>query len=383
MTTFIDGIVLTQKYYSGVIRDLAGVRSIAYREKGDITRLGEAAEEQELIGEQFRHAWIQGSHATAIRMKSEGGLLSLAGNPGRFGRPDNLFNHDLAGTLEAANRIVRSQGFPDFQGGEPIASARLSPVLVDGALRMAAGGDLSEVDYVIPQPDGTFRQGARVWSIHVTRNYMTGSEANATAVLNWLDSQSIARVKKKRFGKSTVVWGNLNYCQVEAYLKADELMDHCKGPIEREQMRQNPAYQWCKEQGVVRIEVKAAKDYLRDRGLTHLGAWTMENVVKLFDDRTEILHRVKCDIEEFDPALLPSKIACTAAAWLRGEDVKRFLSVSTFRRHAISLREYGIDISEPRNVQTMPIKIKTIEMQAASVPEWYSMQSTPLLRIAA
>lgn len=29
-------------------------------------------------------------------------------------------------------------------------------------------------------------KGARVWSIHVTRNYVTGSESNAQAVLNWL-----------------------------------------------------------------------------------------------------------------------------------------------------------------------------------------------------
>lgn len=384
MTTFVDGIVLTQKHYSGEVRELAGVRSIAYREKGDISRDGQEVDEQEMIGEQFRHAWIQGSHATAVRVKSESGLVSLAGNPGRFSRPDNLFNCDLEGTLCAANRILANQGLPPFGAGEQIASARLQPVFVDGRLSLASGGDMSVADYVIPRPDGTFRQGARVWSIHVTRNYITGSEQDAIAVLNWLDGQSIARVKKKRFGRSTVVWGNLNYCQVEAYLKADEMMDHCKGEIERELMRQNPAYQWAKENGIVRIEVKAAKDYLRDRGLTYLGAWTMENVIELFDERTEILHRVKCDIEEFDPAQLPSKVACTAAAWLRGEDVKRFMNLRTFQRHAKVLREYGIDIAEKRNVEALPIKIKTIEMRAASAPDWYSLKPVqPALSLVA
>jgi hypothetical protein len=148
-------------------------------------------------------------------------------------------------------------------------------------------------------------------------------------------------------------------------------------------MRQNPAYIWSKENGIVRIEVKAAKDYLRDRGLTHLGAWTMENVIKLFDDRTEILHRVKTDVEEFDPSLLPSKVACTASAWLRGEDVSRLMSVSTFYRHAKILREYGIDIAEKRNIVSMPIKIKTIELKEASIPSWYSFELTPLLRLVA
>lgn len=384
MTTFVDGIILTQKHRVEEVRELAGVRSMAYREKGDITREGTEAEDQEIIGEQFRPAWIQGSHATAIRVKSQDGLVSLAGNPGRFGRPDNLFNLDLDGTIRAANWILQSQSLPTFEGGEPIATAAIQRQFLNGRWWYASGGDLSTSDYVIPCGDGTLRQGARVWSIHVTRNYVTGSESNAIAVLNWLDSQSIARVKKKRFGKSTVVWGSLNYCQVEAYLKADELMDHCKGELEREMMRQNPAYKWAKENGIVRIEVKAAKDYLRDRGLTYLGAWTMRNVIELFEERTEVLNRVKCDIEEFDPAMLPSRIATTAAAWLQGVDVTTTLSRATFYRHAAALRGYGIDIGQKRDVRVMPVKVKTIEMQAASIPGWYSLDvKSPVLRVAA
>lgn len=383
MVTFVDGIVLTQKHKAGSVREIAGVRSVAYREVGDINRAGEAVSEQEVIGEQFRHAWIQGSHSTAIRLKSEDGLVSLAGNPGRWSRPDNLFNCDLDGTVVAANRILALQGLPGFEAGDAVGSARLAQVLTDGSFAWATGGDgdVKTADYVVVEPDGTFRQGARVWSIHVTRNYCTGAPSTAQAVLNWLDSQSVARVKKQRFGKSTVVWGNLNYCQVEAYIKADEMMNHCRGDIEREQMRQNPAYQWARDMGVVRVEVKAAKDYLRDRGLTHLGAWDMGKVIQLFEERTEVLRRVKCDIEEFDPAMLPTRIATTAAAWLGGADVKRTMHERTFYRHAKALREYGIDIAEPRNVQTMPVKIKTIEMQAVGVPEWYSL--TPDLAVSA
>lgn len=384
MTTFVDGIVLTQKHPSGTVREIAGLRSLAYRESGDVNRAGECVESQEVIGEQFRHAWIQGSHSTAIRLKSEDGLISLCGNPGRWSRPDNLFNADLDGTVQAANHILATQCLPGFSAGEPIASARLTQVLTTKGFVWATGGqDLKTADYVICNDDGTYIQGARVWTIHVTRNYCTGSESNGRSVLNWLDSQSVARVKKKRFGKSTVTWGNLNYCQVEAYLKADEMMDHCKGDLEREIMRQNPAYQWAKENGVVRVEVKAAKDYLRDRGLTYLGAWDMAKVIQLFEDRTEVLHRVKCDIEEFDPSMLPSRVANTAAAWLAGVDVTTTMNLRTFQRHAKILREYGIDIAEKRNVERMPIRIKTIEIQAAGVPDWYSLDRTPLIRVAA
>jgi hypothetical protein len=31
----------------------------------------------------------------------------------------------------------------------------------------------------------------------------------------------------------------------------------------------------------------------------------------------------------------------------------------------------------------MPVKIKTIEMQAASAPDWYSMKTSPLHLVAA
>lgn len=383
MTTFIDGIVLTQRHFSSEVRELAGIRSLAYREQGDINREGSAVDDQEVIGEQYRHAWIQGSHSTAVRVKSQAGLVSLAGNPGRWSRPDNVFNLDLAGTVEASNRILATQGLPGFDFGEPIGNTNMEYRLSPDGLVLATGGDGSPVDYVTVRDDGTYRSAARVWTIHVTRNLVTGSHADALALISWLDTQSIARVKKSRLGATTVVWGSLKYCQVEAYLKADEMLAHCKGEIEREQMRQNPVYLWARENGVVRIEVKAAKDYLRDKGLTYLGAWTMCNVIQLFDERTEILNRVKVDIEEFDPALLPTRIATTAEAWLRGADLRRTMNLRTFQRHAAALREYGIDINENRNTACMPLKYKTINAQVAAVPDWYSFAASPLHLVAA
>lgn len=382
-TTFIDGIVFSQRFAPNTVKSLAGLRSIAYRESGDISFDGTEVEEQEVLPERIRAAWIQGSHATKVQVSSDGTLVQLKGNPGRFGRSDNVFNLDWDGTFAASNAILQGQGLPELQIGEPIARNALT-YGKDGELETRAefAGYLVIPEEGTPEYDHARRfslpgdltpghEGARVWSIHVTRNFVTGSEHDALAVLNWLDGQSVSRVKKKRFGKSTVTWGNLNYCQTEAYLKADEMMAHCRGDIEREIMLQNPVYQWCKENGVVRVEVKASKDYLREVGLTWAGDWNMAKVIKLFDDRTEVLHRVKADIEEFDPALLPSKIACTAAAWMAGQDVKRFMNLRTFQRHAKELRAHGIDIAEPRNIASMPVRIRTIDLQTASAPHWY------------
>lgn len=376
-STFIDGIVFSQRFRPNSVKQLAGLRSLAYRELGDISFDGSTVENQEVLPERIRAAWIQGSHATKVQISSDGTLVQVKGNPGRFGRSDNLFNLDFEGTLAITNRLLNSQGLPSYQLGEESANPCVMRNL-DGVL--ATRPEFAAYTH-FPDDGGPGHEGLRVWSIHVTRNLVTGSESNAAAVLNWLDGQSIARVKKKRFGKSTVVWGSLKYCQVEAYLKADEMMDHCKGDIDREIMRQNPAYQWAKENGVVRVEVKAAKDCLRDRGLTWAGDWNMTKVIQLFEDRTEILNRVKADVEEFDPALLPHKVAMTASAWLRGEDVQRIMGRTTFWRHARVLRDFGIDIAEKRNVLSMPVRIKTIEIQPASAPSWYSVQPQ-LLRVA-
>lgn len=368
-TTFIDGIVMSQKFRPESVKTIAGLRTLAYRESGDVNHLGEVVEDQEVLPERIRAAWIHGSHNTKIQLSSDGTLVQLKGNPGRFGRGDNVFNLGWDETFSRCGDILESQGLPRFLTGDPCANRQFIRGL---------DGDLITLPefagYGVYSDDGPGHQGARVWSIHVTRNYCTGSEADAIAVINWLASQSVSRIKKKMIGSSTVIWGNLNYCQVEAYIKADEMIAHCRSDLDREMMRQNPVYQWCRENGVVRVEVKAAKDYLREVGLTWAGDWDMTKVINLFESRTEVLHRVKADIEEFDPASLPSKIALTASAWLRGEDVKRVMKLRTFQRHAKLLRDYGIDIAEPRNVKTMPVRVKTIEMQSAHAPDWYWKQ---------
>lgn len=366
-TTFIDGVILSQRFRPESVKTIAGMRTIAFREAGDINHVGEVVADQEVLPERIRAAWIHGSHNTKIQVSSDGTLVQIKGNPGRFGRFDNVFNLGWYETFARCGDLLESQGLPRLSVGEPCANPQLFRHF-DGSLRTYA----EFAGYgVFPDDGSPGHEGARVWSIHVTRNFVTGSPQDAIAVINWLGSQSVARVKKKLIGSSTVVWGSLKYCQVEAYLKADEMLAHCKGDIEREVMRQNPVYQWCRDNGVVRVEVKASKDYLREVGLTWAGDWDMTKVINLFESRTEVLHRVKADIEEFDPALLPSKVANTAAAWLRGEDVKRYMNLRTFQRHAKLLRDYGIDIAEPRNVQTMPIRIKTIEVQASSAPDWY------------
>lgn len=343
---FIDGIILSQHQKNAPT--LAGVRNVRFRAEGDINREGNIVDELEIVGESASWAWIQGSHATAIRVKSFENCVALAGNPARFGKSDNLFGLDFAGTVAAANSILESQNLPHFTIGDAYAPET----------------EKCELRYT----------GARVWSVHITQNFETGSQQNAEAVIAWLDTQSIARVKKSRFGNSTIVWGSLNYCQVEAYIKAKEMLAHAKGDEAREIIRNSQEYQFALEKGIVRVEVKAAKDYLREKGLTYLGAWDMGTVHRIFAERTEVLNRTKFDVEEFNLMDVPFRYRATAAAWLRGENVSLlFNNRLTCYRHAKALRAFGLDITAKRNIEAFPVRVRTINLIPLAPPEFYKV----------
>lgn len=343
---FCDWLTITQKHRAA--KPLAGLRLLSYREAGDIDRQGEVVEKQAAVDDRVLWAWVRGSHDTKIRLLSHEGLVALSGNPGRFERPDNIFNLDFAATVDRAGEIAQSEGLPRFTPGEVVGCGEL----------------MTEVKW----------SGARVWCVHLTQNYRTGSPENARAVIDWLDRQSVARVKKSRLGASTVVWGSLGYCQTEAYIKADEMLAHAKGDDEKKAVQESPAYNWAKANGIVRVEVKAAKDYLRYKGLTYLGEWTMEKVKSIFEERTEVLHRCRVDVEDFDLNLVPARYRMTCAAWLRGENVAHlFASRTTLWRHAKALREIGIDITERRNIETMPVRIRTINLEPVAPPSWYRL----------
>jgi hypothetical protein len=366
MTVFIDGIVLTRKFKPGSIPELCGMRSMAYLEPGDIDRDGNKVVELTTIGERMYTSWIQGSHDSRLQLASDGTTLSMKGNVGRFGRADNLFNLGFDETLKRANQIARQQGFPvdAFVPGErdPYTKSQLA------RMDIKAGDPMPEVPWT----------GARLWSIHMTQNYATGSPENAKAVVDWADTQSVQRVKKARLGRTTVVWGQLSYCQIEIYDKAEEMLAHAKGPKARELVKASPAYQYALQRGIIRLEVKCAKDFLKHRNLTFLGNWDMGTVTALFEEKAEILRRCAVSVNAEDEdilALLPSSTRVHAAAWMAGVDVSAHMSRRTFFRHAKVLRAYGIDICQKRNVSVIRPKFRDVEVTPLAVPDWYPLQA--------
>lgn len=278
-------------------------------------------------------ASIAGSHDTSLRVGCDGFRVSLSGNVGRYGRQDNVFNYGLEGTIRECNRVLVLLGLPIFT---------------------ASIGIKGHAD---------FQRGAVVSRLDITANYATGGESQARHVIRWLAARSISRMKRGQAGDESVWWSNTRH-MFKGYIKHLEMLAHGTG-------KENPVYQWCKEQGVVRVEIELKKRLLSDLGLNDLGELSQEKLIQLFGDQTEILKSVDKSSEVDFMDSLPVRSRVYASAWLAGQDLRDMVGSATLYRHAKVLREYGIDILQMRNVEQFPVKVRIIEMQPLVVPDWY------------
>lgn len=295
--------------------------------------------------ERVRSTSCQGSHDTKLRLKSDGRHISLSGNVGRFSRKDNLFNCGWEQTLEKANRVLLARELPAFHTG------KISDVIGEGGC-----------------------PSARLSRIDLTANFETGSESQARHLIRWLASRSVSRMKKGRAGDESVWWVNTRH-MLKAYIKHIEMLKHgCS--------KDDPAYIWCKEKGVVRVELELKRRLLSDLDLVEIGNVSDEKLVKVFHDETEVFNRVDKSDEPDILDSIPQRSRVHAAAWMSGQDLRQLLPERTFYRHAKVLRDYGLDITEPRNVESFPIKVRIVEMKPLSMPDWYSLEDDyPSLKV--
>lgn len=289
---------------------------------------------------------VRGSHDSSVRVLCDGYRVSLSGNVGRFGRPDNLFNLGWAGTLEAANRILASLGLPPFTAGEGTPE---SSVPSDGP---GNGG-------------AVVSRGAFVSRIDLTCNYATGSDAQARAVIRWLAGQSVSRMKRGYSGDESVWFTNTRH-MLKAYRKGAEMRKH--GSDER-------GAQWAEENGIVRVEVELKKRLLHDLDMNRLDAINDDKLAQLFHEQTEIFRRVDMSDEPDILDAIPPRYRMTAAAWLAGQDVSGMMSRATLFRHARILREHGLDILQHRDVHRLPIRVRVVDLQPAQMPDWYELKA--------
>lgn len=350
---FIDWIDLYQRHGVDSIPEVGGGRQL---------RADMALEVPE--SETVRPLMREGSHSTKVRVWSDGTASSISGNVGRYNRPDNVWNLDWLDTLAAANRIAAEYGLPEFSSGTHYVKDSVS---------------------AHDQQRGLFDgwTGARVSVLHVTKNYAAGSSELARDVLRYFQGQRLARVSKGRLGATTLVFGSgKSQKQVEVYLKADELLAHARGEEAKRKVRESDLYKYCRDVGLVRVECKWKRGFLRDRGANFVGGLNMGKVISLFNAETSFLHDAAPDRIARLADQLPKKMRVYALCWLRGDDVRDLLGRTRFYIVAKALREFGIDICEPRaraddaNVELdrLLAGIPRFELKPLAMPEWYECE---------
>jgi hypothetical protein len=308
----------------------------------------------------------EGSHSTAVFLRSDGRNVSQWGNVGRYGRPDNVFNLSWAETFERAGQLNQQLNLPAFTVGEQFE--RPVKTLRDARLGLFYAWT-----------------GARVSELHLTANYSTGSDSLAREAIRHFTSQRAARLSKSRLGATTVVFGNhaKGGRQVEVYTKADEMLAHAKGEKAKEAMRQSMTYQWARDVGLVRVELKMRRMALRDAAMNYAGGITMEKIVSIFAKHTDFLIDAAPERTVRLVDSMPRKLRLYALSWIRGDDVAAMLSRAQFYRVRNELHNYGIDISEPRaksdtaerDLQSLLDRLPEFQLRPLQEPEWYDASS--------
>lgn len=308
----------------------------------------------------------RGSHDTSLRVRCDGSRVDVSGNVGRFERPDNVWNYGIDDTIAKASDFVESLGLPRFSAGE----CRVKP-------------SLSKHDYDL----GLFTEwtGAVIRELHVTRNYYVGNEKLAVEAMRYFNGFRAARIAKGVYGDETIVFGAKGgklHKRLVIYRKAAEMVAHAKGDEAKKRVKASPEYQMAKDMGLIRVECKWGRDFLRDQGLRFVGDADMGKIVSLFERETDFLRNVSADRAARVVSDMPMKLRAAALLWIRGDDLRDVFSRATYFRHVKALRDYGIDASEPRDqkgegsvdhLQRLLDGLPDFELRALPPPDWYGL----------
>lgn len=305
---------------------------------------------------------VTGSFDSSLLVRCDGHRVTLSGNPGRWGRPDNVFGYNLGDCVQVANGILASLGLPPFT------------------------------------------DDAHLTRIDLTRNYALGSRSDAMA---WIASASCLR--PARGGDKGQLFPNGTACDyfrgskrkyLKIYLKSSEISDNKKrkkrgrkgAPVDHEAHEKHTAYLrdlscWCDSVGLVRIELKLMSTQLGDLGLHRLGRALAEaeKMAAIYEKETAFLRRGKSDVhrlsvDDFQRQLLnayPEWSARTALfharlaqAYYNGETFSD-VNKETRKRYRRVLFVLGIDITAPLNVAAMPVRVRVVEAVPVAMPAFY------------
>lgn len=326
---FVDWISCSQYHGKEAAPEFVGSMSFKFDDAGDV------------ICETGGSRAIKGSHDTSLQVRSHGGWVSVSGNPGRFGRPDNLFGLDLDRCMDVINRELALHDLPPFTKGEEMRPS--SEELERGVLPRWTGCAFSRID--------------------ITRGFETGSEFAARLAMRAYSRISVGRMTRSTWGGETALW-RTGRRVVKAYLKGAEMIAHGHG---------GEWADYAKERGIVRHEVELKSKYLSETGLRHWGNLTMGELIRIHVRETEHLQNIDTGCDPVAIESIPRNCRMTYAAWLKGENVRELLTRPTYYRHRKALLEFAsVDIQDLRDVGSfVQPQVRVVELRPAVAPVHY------------
>ena len=283
-----------------------------------------------------------GSYDTKIRLMCNGYRVSVDGNIGRFGRPDNVFGYSVQQCFLILNRLLDQFNLPHFTHPEMTFNPN------EGKTVVVTGAVITRID--------------------LTKNYVTGSPRQAARLIGYFAGQDAGRrASVKQYGDSGVSWNEgSKYWYAKLYVKGESLGSFADPDLS----------DWVKGQGVVRHEISLKSRYLAQNNLRHTINWltnageeTMENII--YGRFAEVLERgtaVEHPLEQ-----MPRRLRQLFNDWRTGTDLWHDETVTrqTKARWRRSLLPYGVDIKQQSNAVRLATRVEVVTMQGLEAPAWY------------
>ena len=359
-TLICDWFAASQVHHHGTIRKCEGIINC-------VDANGE------LEWQNYRAYRHEGSFDTSLRIKSDGNRVSLAGNIGRLCRADNVFGYGVDDCKLLANAVLEKVGLPPFSNGERHVVAT----------RNSTGDFVDQVGYT----------GAKISQIHLTRNFSTGSQRDASDFLYWLTTQKIANTETTNYKSDTVYFGERSKFQrTKVYNKATAI----KSEINRLNRRNltegnriehlsylNKLHTWSLESGLVRFETELKSRYLTQHYINDWAACTNATMLPHYEKKGGAIMK-RCE-NYADLSELPARAQDLYYAYMAGENLKdrHNWSTATFYRYKKLLLSVGIDISQKLNVTALKVRPRIISLTPAEMPEFYHLPDVAELKKAA
>ncbi len=379
MGWFIDKLVVHQDFPEGGL-PLVGTHGVL---RHDIAT-------GDLVSKTVSSLQHEGSYSSSLQIRCTGSSITVAGNPSRFNRSDNLWGFtSLRECMQVYNQVLEHYGLPP-----------LTP---------ASGVWRSQT------PDGKkarlITDGAIIRHIDWTRNHTVG-QGKEYSFLRGASTLTIGRGLQPYLypNGATVDWGShklkvkgegSTYRYDKLYIKAEDLLTHRKKRLKNTTPAQAKYYdrliEYCQDCGIVREEQSKKAPFLKKHGtLAFYGIAEEKDYLPYLVDIENAIKRLEVSHVNYETIAeqLIKKGVCKstqsanatesyALKWLHGSPLDK--SKSQYHVHRSRLLELGLDISMPHDTSRLPPQIRSsevIDLQLAEVPSWYQMPQICHLKVA-